>query len=395
MSEPLMRRLRRMLDQTNAQPEATALVLGGGGARAAYQAGVVRYVAETYSDSAIDIVTGTSAGAINAAQLACSASGPRSHVADDLCAAWREIDGANVFESVSSGQLARSMIGMTTGQRWIGGKSMRALVDTEPLRHYLSARLETDEEGVLVQAKRNVENGHLRCFALATTDYGSGQNVTWYQSNVDVHPWERQNRIGRPATLTLDHIMASTALPLLFPAIQIGQDWHGDGGIRQAAPLSPAIHLGATRVLAISTRYDRSSAEAEAHAVEGYPSAAQILGVLFNAVFLDVLDQDIDRFGRLNKLLSDMPPASRRGMRPIRLLALRPSRDIGRMAAQFNVSLDGALGWIAGGLGGGAEDSPDWLSMILFDGAFAEQLMDLGYEDARTRRDQLDAFFAD
>ncbi len=395
MSEPLMRRLRRMLDQARAQPDATALVLGGGGARAAYQAGVVRYVAETYSDSAIDIVTGTSAGAINAAQLACSASGPRNHVADDLCDAWRQIDSAHVFESVSSGRLVRSMVGLTTGQSWLSGKPMRALVDTDPLRQYLSDRLPTNEDGVLVQARQNVADGHLRCFALATTDYGSGQNVTWYQSNVSVRPWDRQNRIGRPAALTLDHIMASTALPFLFPAVRIGDDWHGDGGIRQAAPLSPAIHLGATRVLAISTRYDRSSAEAQAHAVEGYPSAAQIMGVLFNAVFLDVLDQDIDRFARLNKLLMDLPVASRRGMRPIRLLALRPSRDIGRMAAQFNVSLGGALGWIAGGLGGAAEESPDWLSMILFDGAFAEQLMDLGYEDARVRRDQLDAFFAD
>jgi NTE family protein len=394
MPEPLMRRLLRMIDRTIAEPDATALVLGGGGARAAYQAGVARYIAEQYSDAAIDIVTGVSAGAINAAQIASSASGPRSHIAEDLCEAWRKIDGANVFESVSSAQLIRSILGLTTGQSWIKGKPMRALVDTEPLRAYLVDRLETDEDGVLTAAQRNVDDGHLRCFALSTTDYGTGEHVTWYHSNPAVRSWERQNRIGRPTTLTLDHLMASTALPFVFPAICVEGSWHGDGGIRQAAPLSPAIHLGATRVLSVTTRYDRSSEEAGATSLEGYPPASQIMSVLFNAVFLDVLDQDLNRFERVNELLEKIPRSARGGMRPIRLLSIRPSRDLGQMAAQFNVSLDGALGWIAGGLGGESE-SPDWLSMILFDGGFAEQLMDLGYEDGRTRRADLDAFFAD
>jgi NTE family protein len=394
MPEPLMRRLRRLLERERARPEATALVLGGGGARAAYQAGAARFIAETYADHPIDIITGTSAGAINAAQMANSAHEPRGDVADDLCSAWREIDGAHVFESVSSGRLVRAMLGITTGQSWLG-KPMRALVDTAPLRRYLAERLETDDAGRLAAAHRNVAAGHLRCFALATTDYGTGENVTWFAGNPEPPGWERQNRIGRPALLTLDHLMASTALPFLFPAVQIGEAWHGDGGIRQAAPLSPAIHLGATRVLAISTRYDRSSAEACATSIEGYPRASQILSVLFNAVFLDVLDQDITRLGRINTMLEQLSPAERDGMRPVRLLALRPSRDIGQMAAQFSVEFEGALGWIADGLGGSETQSPDWLSMILFDGQFAEQLMDLGYEDARAQRPALDAFFSD
>jgi NTE family protein len=190
----------------------------------------------------------------------------------------------------------------------------------------------------------------------------------------------------------VDHIMASAALPLFFPAVRIGDDWHGDGGIRLAAPLSPALHLGAGRIIAISTRYVGSRAEAEAPMTVGYPPPAQVLGVLMNAIFLDVIDQDVLRLERLNRLLRRLPEDQRDGLRIVDLLVLRPSRDLGRLARDYEPRLPRAFRVLTRALGTRQTLSPDALSLVMFQGDYLRRLIELGEEDAEARAEEIDRF---
>src|SRR5690606_25858799 len=183
------------------------------------------------------------------------------------------------------------------------------LVDTTPLRSLLEDVLGA-EKGELVGIADNLRRGRLKAVAVSTTSYGTGRSVAWAQGR-EIEGWARPSRLGVQTALTVDHIMASAALPLFFPAVRIDDDWHGDGGIRLAAPLSPALHLGAGRVIAISTRHSPSPAEAEAPVTVGYPPPAQVLGILMNAIFLDVIDQDALRLERLNRLLRQLPEERR------------------------------------------------------------------------------------
>jgi NTE family protein len=193
-------------------------------------------------------------------------------------------------------------------------------------------------------------------------------------------------------TLTVEHVMASAALPIFFPAVQLGEGWYGDGGIRLAAPLSPALHLGARRILAISTRYARTTAEADKPSIAGYPPPAQIAGVLMNSVFLDLLDQDAYRLERLNSLLEKLPEEEREGLRPVRLLVLRPSTDLGRLAGQYEPQLPRIFRFLTRGLGTRETESPDFLSLILFQPDYLTALMECGERDAREREDEIRAF---
>jgi NTE family protein len=192
--------------------------------------------------------------------------------------------------------------------------------------------------------------------------------------------------------LTVDHVMASSALPLFFPAIRVGDEFYGDGGVRLAAPLSPALHLGARKILAISTRYDRSAAEARVPEVTGYPPPAQVLGVLLNSVFLDILDQDALRLERLNQLIDQVPKSGRNGLRPVKLLVLRPSMDLGRLANEFEPDLPRTFRFLTRGLGTRQTTSPDLLSLVLFQPDYIHRLIELGETDAEARADEIDEF---
>jgi NTE family protein len=186
--------------------------------------------------------------------------------------------------------------------------------------------------------------------------------------------------------------MASAALPLFFPAVKIGNAWYGDGGVRLAAPLSPALHLGAQRVLAISTRYDRNNAEAARPAVTGYPPPAQVAGVLMNSVFLDLLDQDAYRLERLNRVLRRLPEEEREGLKMIDLLVLRPSRDLGQLANEYEPRLPKAFRFMTRGLGTRQTNSPDALSLILFQPDYLSRLIEIGESDANARAEEIDRF---
>ncbi|HSG49248.1 MAG TPA: patatin-like phospholipase family protein, partial [Longimicrobiales bacterium] len=270
------------------------------------------------------------------------------------------------------------------------GVQVRGLVDTAPLRAYLSEVLHA-VDGELTGIQYNLDRGHLKALAISTSSYSTGKSVTWLQGN-DIEPWERPQRLTEIATMTVDHIMASSALPLLFPAIQLGTRWYGDGGIRLTAPLSPALHLGARRIMAISTRHRKSGAAIDESVVHGYPPPAQVVGVLLNAVFLDLLDNDALRLERLNNLLELLPKEQRRGLEPVKLLVLRPSEDLGKLAGDFEAELPRAFRFLTRGLGTRETKSPDVLSLILFQPDYVRTLMDIGEQDAERRSDEIEEF---
>ena len=237
----------------------------------------------------------------------------------------------------------------------------------------------------------NLAKGRLQAVALSTSSYTTGQSMTWIQG-CDIREWERPQRRSRNTVLTVDHVMASSALPLVFPAVKIGDAWYGDGGIRLAAPLSPALHLGAERILAISTRYDREQREADRPEVLGYPPPAQVMGSIMNAVFLDLIDQDALRLERLNRLLERLPEGEREGLRSIKLLILRPSVDLGRLANQFEPQLPKTFRFLMRGLGTKQTESPDFLSLLLFQPDYLGRLIEIGEADAEARSEEIDAF---
>lgn len=384
--------------EENAPASQAALVLSGGGARAAYQAGVLDYIGDAFPEARFPILTGVSAGAINAAHLA-NHTGTFTAATDRLVSTWKEITTADVFEAESNVSFLWDLVRASYGRR-PSAAAVQAdhayehygLVNTVPLRALLREQLRAPN-GELAGVDMNLRRGTLKAFAVVTTNYATGQTVTWVQG-AGAPRWERPNRVSVQATLEVEHVMASTALPLIFPAVRLNGAWYGDGGIRLAAPLAPAVHLGADRILAISTRYDRSRAEADVPAVRGYPPTAQIIGMLLNAVFLDALEQDARMLRRINRLVEDVPPHRRNGMRPIRLLEIRPSVDIGRLAGAHSVEMPGPLSLLMRGLGVRETDSPDWLSMLLFEPAFLERLVEIGYHDARRQHGDLEAFLS-
>ena len=366
----------------------TALALTGGGARAAYQVGCLRVIARARPDFAPGILTGVSAGAINAAHLGTRTDAFPAAV-ERLNRLWRSLDTELVFR-VDAWSLAGRLFGW--GTRLLSGGAappMRGMVDTAPLHEFLSAHLLL-QDGRLDGIRHSIVGGSLRAFAITTTSYTSGRSITWAQGE-DVELWRRPQREAVEAELTLDHVMASAALPLFFPAVRIGDEWHGDGGVRQTAPLSPAMHLGAERILAVSPRFQRGD-EPNRELALGYPPPAQVAGILANAVFLDMLDFDALQMQRVNALLRHLPETARQGLRPVRVLILRPSRDLGRLAAEHEYRMPRAFRFLQRGLSARNARSADVLSMVNFEPEFIERLIQLGEEDAEARIDEIAAF---
>ena len=326
----------------NSPKGTLAIVLTGGGARAAYQVGFLRCLARHMPETRVPIITGISSGAINAAFLAAY-SGEMTKAVDELSELWCGLTPERVFQ-VGTWPLTRNLLRWAA--RLISGGAFsapaaRSLVDTTPLSDLLHREL-ASPDGHIQGIEDNLCQGTLTAVALSTLDYSTGQTVTWVQG-CDIDEWRRPNRLGVKCQLTVNHIMASAALPLIFPAIQLENSWYGDGGIRMSAPLAPAIHLGADRILALSTRYDRSDDKAAQPNITGYPPPAQVAGKLLNAIFLDSIDQDAERLRRINGLLDSLPLEERNGLRPIDLLVLRPSQDLGKLSANYEPKLPGTF----------------------------------------------------
>lgn len=369
-----------------------ALVLGGGGARAAYHAGFLRRLGELHPELCFPVLTRVSAGAIN---IACLGSGAGSFQENSVRLAdfWSGITVSQVLRADWTTTLANMM--RWVGRLVMGGSgltpSVRSLVDTTPLRDFLSSALRPGVDGRLLGVAENVRRGHLDAVAITTTNYLTGISTTWVESR-EVISWSRPGRAGLPADLELNHIMASCALPLFFPAVQLENAWHGDGGIRLVSPLSPAIHLGATKILAISTRPPRPFPPADTIRPVPYPAPASIIGQMMDAVFLDVLDQDALHLQRLNHLLAGHPHFTEDGLSRVELILVRPSVDLAALASAHERDLPRAFRFAIRGLGTRDTTQADLLATVMFSPSYAGQLMDIGARDAEVRADEIAAF---
>jgi len=359
--------------------------------------GCLRVLARELAGTAPAILTGVSAGGINAAFLAARQESFAQNV-DRLATMWSELHLDDVFRVDLRDLTSRTL---RWGGRLMGGgisplPPAKSFVDTVPLRATLERVLQA-EDGALPGIARSLRAGWLRSIALTASSYTTGQSITWVQTPEDcrIGTWERPQRKSTACALTVDHVMASAALPFFFPAIDVDGAWYGDGGIRLTAPLSPAVHLGARRIVAVSTRYARTRAEADHPAVAGYPPPAQVAGVLFNAIFLDQLDADALHLEQINGLLERLPEDRRGGIRHIDLLVLRPSQDLGLLANEYEAELPRAFRFMTRGLGTRETRSNDLLSLVMFQCDYVERLIEMGEADAMTRLPEIRRFLDD
>jgi NTE family protein len=374
----------------NANEPKTALLLTGGGARAAYQVGILRSLTRSFPGLEFPILTGVSAGAINTALLA-SIDADFPEAVERLSDHWRSLTLDQVFRT-SFRALGSNMV------RWLcrvvsGGAHLspplRGMVDTAPLREFLHRVLETPD-GMLHGINANIRRGRISGVGITTTSYPAGESVTWVQGE-NVPEWRYPGRRGVTAELTVEHIMASSALPLVFPAARLGGKWHGDGGMRLTSPLSPAVELGAHRIIAISTLLEPGASEAD-KPQESYPPPATVMGVLLDSIFIDMLDTDAMELRRMNRLLAEHPKSQELGLRPVEVMLIRPSRDIGVIATEFESELPGAFRHLVRGLGSKDTNRSDLLATLLFQPRYISRMMEIGEQDGYERRHEIAAF---
>ncbi|HVG24219.1 MAG TPA: patatin-like phospholipase family protein [Thermoanaerobaculia bacterium] len=372
-----------------------AVMLTGGGARAAYQVGLLKGIAKHFPHVRFRIVVGVSAGAINAAYLAAH-HGTLAEKAERLAQMWCGLNCDSIYQFDWKIMMPfRSAMASISPKKLKWAQSQpHGIVDTTPLKNLLSRVLHVPPDREIPGIEENIRSGELHALALMTLDYCTGQTVRWVQGRFyDIY--EGANRRVTPTKFTVNHVLASAALPFVFPAVRIGDQWHGDGGIRLAAPLSPAVHLGARRIIAMSTGYQRTAAEAATPVVSGYPPAAQILGQLVNAVFLDVIDEDVQRMERMNALLRKTPPAERNGFKPIDLLVLRPSIDLGKLSGEYERYLPRKLKLLVRALGAKETESPDFVSLLMFEPAYTKRIIEIGEADVDARVGEIRAFLGE
>jgi NTE family protein len=374
-------------------PDGLALMLGGGGARGAYQAGVLHGIARHFPDLRFPIMTGISAGAINTIHLASRDVSLRQ-ATEELVELWLQLTPKQVYD-VRAVPLFRNVVRwsgrLLSGGAGTGPEPIRGMVDTQPLRRFLVRSLEPEEDGCLAGIARNIAAGSLRAVALSATSYFTGQSMTWVEGQ-NIELWQRPQRRSESTRLTVEHVMASSALPMVFPAVRVGDEWFGDGGIRLTAPLSPALHLGATRILTVSTRHRRSQMHADISLSRRYPPPAQVFGVLYNSVFLDMVDEDILRLRKINRLLANVPPEERAGIRPVDIMVIRPSQDLRSLVRELEPRLPSFVRYLTRGLGTRDTTSPDFLSLFMFQPDYIRRLIELGEADADANAHGVAAF---
>jgi NTE family protein len=368
------------------------LILAGGGARAAYQVGVLKAIAEIgprHVPNPFPIICGTSAGAINGAVLAIHADRFALGVRR-MARVWSHFHTARVFRSDAVG-IARSGLHWLTTMMLggLGRYNPLALLDRTPLGELLARYVDC------TRIEQSIARGYLRAFSVTASGYSSGQSVAFYQGAEDLVPWQRARRIGMPTTITLDHLMASSAIPFVFPAVKINREYFGDGSMRQTAPISPALHLGADRVLVIGVRRD-AEAPTQRTKTTDYPSLAQVAGYVLDSIFLDSLDADIERLQRINKTITMIPShhleEGRVTLRQVDVLVISPSEDISQIAGRYASELPAAVQVLLRGVGAIKKSGSALVSYLLFEQGFTNELIRLGYADTMARRDEVAQF---
>ena len=368
----------------------TALVLPGGGARGAFQVGVLKAIAELMPPRACNpfpVISGTSAGAINSVVLASKAR-HYSVAVDELERVWSHFRSKHVFRTDSWTMFKSSMHWMTAfvfGGLIVGAP--RSLLDNTPLRSLLSRNVRFPR----IQA--SIDNGYLDAVAVTAASYGSARSMTFFQAAAGKQQWSRTRRVGMRQELHLDHLMASIAVPMIFPPVRIGGEYFGDGAMRQATPLSPAIHLGADRILVIGVRDETADPAADPGSPQPFPSMGQIAGYMLDTLFMDGLYSDLERMTRINQLIDSVEPLKRTGtlitVRPIDTMVIVPSKDLRLIAHKHRGELPLPLRALLRGVGGRNLSENRLLSFLLFERGYTQELIDLGYQDAMAVKDQL------
>ena len=368
------------------------LVLTGGGARAAYQVGVLRAISELLPRNIrnpFPIISGTSAGAVNAAVLAANGSDFRRGVRQ-LMTVWKNFHAHHVYRADPAGvflNTSRFALATLLGGG-LGRRTHVSLLDNAPLAELLRTRLDFST------IQTAIDRGDLTAVSVTCSGYTSGQSVTFYQCVPGVEPWQRARRIGVAMPIGPDHVLASSALPFIFPAVHIHREYFGDGSMRQIAPLSPALHLGADRLFIIGVGRQLQAAGPERTKTEGYPTMAQIAGHCLNSIFLDALEVDLERLQRVNRTLARMPVTmgddNAMPMHQVDFRLFSPSVELERIAMSFvhelprsmRILLHGAL----------TRRGSNLVSYLLFEKAYCRALIQLGYDDSMKRKDDIMQF---
>jgi len=377
------------LSMSPVKPRA-GLVLTGGGARAAYQVGVVKAVRDVLGNpvrNPFPILVGTSAGGINAATLAVFADN-FTRAVGSLLEVWENMHCHHIYRTDVPSI-------MKSGARWLAAlmlisrQNPVALLDNEPLKQMLERNLRFE------RIQDHIDSGVLYAVSITASGYTTGQSVSFFQGGSGLEGWERNQRIGAAVTLKSEYLLASASLPFIFPAVKVHREYFGDGSMRQLAPISPALHLGADRVLVVGTgRQTLDEARARSNI---YPSLAQVAGHALNSIFLDSLSVDLERLERINRTVSLIPPdklaASGTQLRPVKVLFISPSQPIERIAARFVHELPRSVRFLLRPTGALSRSGSNLASYLLFEEPFTRALIDLGYQDTASREREVLAFF--
>ncbi len=378
-----------MVESTSGAIPRIGLILTGGGARAAYQVGFLRAVSHMLprgTPNPFQIICGTSAGAVNAAVMAAGATDFHRAVRR-LMLVWKYFHADQVYRS-------DVLCVISTGSKWLGAMLLgglgrnnpTSLLDNSPLAQLLRRYL--DFNGI----RSSIEAGALYALSVTASGYSSGQSVSFFQGVPGLAGWQRARRIGVPEMIDIDHLMASSALPFIFPAVPLRREFFGDGSMRQIAPISPALHLGADRVIVIGAGRHAGAATERTRTI-AYPSLAQIAGHALNSIFLDSLEVDIERLQRINRTIRLISPEDRSRhdvqLREIDVLVISPSEEIDRIAARYTRELPRPIRFLLRGLGATRTGGATLTSYLLFEPAYCGALIALGYKDTMAKREEI------